>query len=53
MEYLKNQKVLHKKYATMLIVRCRELFEKDKNLVKIDIGTSSDSEITVCGDIHG
>lgn len=29
MEYLRDQKVLHKKYAVMIILRCKEIFEKD------------------------
>lgn len=51
MEWMKNQKVLHKKYATMIIVRCREIFEKNQSLVHINV--PDDKEITVCGDIHG
>src|ERR1700692_3262266 len=35
----------------MIILRCRELFEKDASLVHIPL--PEDSEITVCGDIHG
>jgi serine/threonine-protein phosphatase 5 len=35
MDYLKGQKVLHKKYATLIILRCRDLFEKDQSLVHI------------------
>lgn len=51
MDWCKQQKVIHKKYLTMLILRCRELFDKDKSLVSITI--PDDKEITVCGDIHG
>ena len=29
MEYLQGQKVLHRKFAIMIILRCREIFEKD------------------------
>jgi serine/threonine-protein phosphatase 5 len=35
----------------MIILKCRELFEKDKSLVHITV--PDDKEITVCGDIHG
>jgi len=35
MGYQKDRKVLHKKYAAMIIVRARELFEADKSLVDI------------------
>lgn len=51
MDYLKGGKVLHKRYAFMIILRCREIFEKDVSLVHIQV--PADGEITVCGDIHG
>jgi serine/threonine-protein phosphatase 5 len=51
MGYLKEGKVLHKKYAFMIMVKCREIFEKDKSLVHIQV--PEDGEITVCGDVHG
>jgi serine/threonine-protein phosphatase 5 len=51
MDWCKNGKVLHKKYATKLIIACRNLFEKDKSLVRISV--PDDKEITVCGDVHG
>jgi len=35
----------------MIILRCRELFEKSDSLVSIDVPETG--EITVCGDIHG
>jgi hypothetical protein len=35
----------------MIIIKARELFEKDKSLVSINI--PDDKDITVCGDIHG
>jgi serine/threonine-protein phosphatase 5 len=50
-EYLKDGKVLHKKYATLIILKARDLFEKDQSLVHITVPT--DKEVTVCGDIHG
>ena len=28
---------LHKKYAYMIILRCREIFEKDKSMVHISV----------------
>jgi hypothetical protein len=28
---------LHKKFAFMIILRCREIFEKDKSLVHINV----------------
>jgi len=51
MQWQKDRKVLHKKYACMIIMKARELFEQDKSLV--DITRGDDEEITVCGDIHG
>jgi len=51
MEHQKLQKRLHKKYATMIIVKATELFEKDDTLVHIALDDLE--EITVCGDVHG
>jgi serine/threonine-protein phosphatase 5 len=35
MDYLQGQKVLHKKFAIMILLRCREIFEKDQSLVPV------------------
>lgn len=35
----------------MIILRCRDIFEKDASLVAIKV--PDEREITVCGDIHG
>ena len=35
----------------MIILKARDLFEKDKSLVHITV--PEDGEVTVCGDIHG
>ena len=51
MEWQRDRKVLHKKYACMIVMKARELFEADKSLV--DVTRGDDEEITVCGDIHG
>lgn len=51
MDWCKNGKVLHKKYASKIILKCRSIFEKDKSLVHISV--PDDKEVTVCGDIHG
>ncbi len=51
MEWQKAQKRLHRKFATMIILRATELFEKDETLV--DICIEDLEEITVCGDVHG
>ena len=36
-EYFKDGKVLHKKYATMIITKARDIFEKDASLVHINV----------------
>ncbi|KAI9203900.1 Metallo-dependent phosphatase-like protein [Polychytrium aggregatum] len=51
MEHMKKQSKLHKKYALKLMIACKELFEKQPPIVKIDIPEGA--KITVCGDIHG
>jgi serine/threonine-protein phosphatase 5 len=51
MKWQEDQKVLHKKYACMIIMRAKEIFEKNKALV--DVHRDDEEEITVCGDIHG
>ena len=50
-EWQKDQKSLHKKYATMIIQKATEIFEAADTLVNISIDELE--EITVCGDIHG
>mmetsp|Transcript_8651 Transcript_8651/g.13417 ORF Transcript_8651/g.13417 Transcript_8651/m.13417 type:complete len:211 (+) Transcript_8651:659-1291(+) len=51
MAHQKAQKNLHKKYVSMIIVKARELLEKNPSMV--DVTIPDDEEITVCGDIHG
>jgi len=51
MEWQRGQKVLHKKYATMIIQKATEIFEPLDSLV--DISIDELEEITVCGDVHG
>ena len=51
MEHQRDRKVLHKKYATMIIQKATEIFEPLDSLVEINIDELE--EITVCGDIHG
>lgn len=50
-EYLRDQKVLHKKYAFEILFKIRDLFKKQPSLVEINIG--KEDKFTVCGDIHG
>ena len=51
MEYQKNQKILHRKYASMIIMKATEIFDQADTLVHIHLDDLE--EITVCGDIHG
>ena len=51
MEWQRDRKVVHKKYATMIIQKATEIFEPYDTLV--DIAIDELEEITVCGDIHG
>lgn len=51
MEWQKESKVIHKKFAAMIIAKATEIFEKDETMVNIEIDELE--EITVCGDIHG
>ena len=49
--YLASQKVLHKKFAYMIILKCREIFEKENSLIYINV--PDDKDINVIGDVHG
>jgi serine/threonine-protein phosphatase 5 len=51
LDYMKEGKVLHKKYAAMIILRARDIFEKEHSLQHISV--PDDQDITVCGDVHG
>ena len=51
MEHQRDRKVLHKKYATMIIMKATEIFEPLESLV--DVSIDELEEITVCGDVHG
>jgi len=51
MEWMKDQKVLHKKYLWMLLFRVKEILKALPTLV--DVQVPEDREITVCGDTHG
>ena len=50
-EWQRDQKNLHRKYATMIIQKATEIFEAADSLVHIPLDDLE--EITVCGDIHG
>ena len=49
-ENLKNKQYLHKKYLLYLMIKAKEIFEKQPSLIDVNF---TDREITVCGDIHG
>lgn len=51
LDYMKQSKVLHKKYASMIINKANDLFEAEHSLQYINV--PDDVEITVCGDVHG
>lgn len=51
LEAFRNQKVLHVKYAIMIILAAKKIMEALPNIVEIPV-TAGD-KITVCGDVHG
>ncbi|CAH0728578.1 unnamed protein product, partial [Brenthis ino] len=51
MEYYKEQKKLHKKYAYKILIDVKAYFQKQPSL--IDIKVPDNQKFTVCGDIHG
>ncbi|KAJ8324764.1 hypothetical protein BDV3_004840 [Batrachochytrium dendrobatidis] len=51
LEYMKNQKKLHRKYTLQILIAVKALFEALPPI--IDITIPADGKITVCGDIHG
>ena len=53
LEFLKQQKKLHKKYLWILLKRVRDILDKEKNVVSVPFEGSVMQSITVCGDIHG
>ena len=50
-EHLRDQKILHKKFAFEILFQIRDFFRKQPSLVEINIG--KEDKFTVCGDIHG
>jgi len=51
MDYMKNQKVLHKKYLWTVLLRVKDILKALPSLVEIEVPEGRD--ITVCGDTHG
>lgn len=52
LDFMKDQKKLHKKYFWILLKRVTDILDKEKNIVDVSVGGNV-KEITVCGDIHG
>jgi serine/threonine-protein phosphatase 5 len=44
-------RLIHRKYATRIMLEARALFAAHQNVVQISV--AADSHITVCGDVHG
>lgn len=50
-EYFRQEKLLHRKYAFQIILKVRDIFRNAPSLV--DITVPKDTKFTVCGDVHG
>lgn len=50
-DFLKDQKKLHTKYLYQLLIKVKNIFAQEKNIVNIEI--SQDQKLTVAGDVHG
>jgi serine/threonine-protein phosphatase 5 len=51
LEYMKNQKRLHRKYMLQLLIQVKSYFDSRSTIE--DIVIPQDGTLTVCGDIHG
>lgn len=51
MRNYKNQILLHKKYAVIIIQMIRDVLSRYKSLIRIEV--PSNVEFNVCGDVHG
>lgn len=51
MQYLKEEKKLHKKYVVMLLIYLSEIVKDQPSLVDVEV--EDDIDITICGDTHG
>jgi len=51
MDHMKNQKVLHKKYLWIILLKIKEILKALPTLVDVEVPKGK--EITVCGDTHG
>ena len=50
-QWFKQEKRLHQRYAYELMLLAKNLFAKEPNLVRVDIQDTQ--MMTICGDIHG
>jgi serine/threonine-protein phosphatase 5 len=60
MQYMKDQKLIHKRYVAQCLLACRKYFSNLNSLMEIPIPTeapesdpSAKPRLTVCGDTHG
>lgn len=51
MEEFKQQRKIHRKYVTQILLEAKKVLVSHKNLV--DINVTPENEVTVCGDTHG
>ncbi|KAJ3255028.1 Serine/threonine-protein phosphatase 5 [Boothiomyces macroporosus] len=51
LEYMKQQKKLHKKYLWKMLIKIKEYFESRSSID--DVYIPEGAKLTVCGDIHG
>lgn len=50
-DYMKDQKIIHKKYIWIMLKRVSAILEKQETLV--DVNVEDENKFTICGDIHG
>eukprot|EP00178_Gracilaria_changii_P003549 TRINITY_DN1527_c0_g2_i1.p1 TRINITY_DN1527_c0_g2~~TRINITY_DN1527_c0_g2_i1.p1 ORF type:complete len:499 (-),score=87.80 TRINITY_DN1527_c0_g2_i1:844-2340(-) len=50
-ECFRKQKSLHVKYAAMIVLEAKKIFDQLPNIVELPI--TAGNSITVCGDVHG
>ena len=54
-ECFKAQKLIHKKYVLQILMAAKDLFAKQKSLLRVNVPEDGEEEghFTVCGDTHG
>jgi serine/threonine-protein phosphatase 5 len=50
-DYFKQQKVVHKKFAYEILFQIRDYFSSQPSLVEVNV--KDEQKFTICGDIHG